>query len=59
MACQPHYHHTLVGHIDIFHVAAVLLQIHPYLVEGILHLLLHHCFLLICHIVRFFETVYI
>ena len=42
--------YSLGGHVDIFYVAAVLLQVGAYLGEGVFYLLFYDRFLLLSHI---------
>ena len=58
MALQSDHDHTFIGHIDIFHIASVLLKIGTNLLQGILNLLFHNCFFLVGHKDSLFESHY-
>ena len=47
MSLQVYHDNAFVGHVYIFHVAAVLLQIRTYLAQRILYFLLNDCFLFV------------
>ena len=50
MALQADHNHTFVGHIHVFDVAAVLLEIGADLFKCVLHFAFDGCFLFVGHI---------
>ena len=56
MAFEAHDDHTFGGHVDIFYVATVLLQVGAYLCQSVLHFLLDGGFLLVGHVLLGFEV---
>ena len=51
---QAHHNHAFIGHIDIFHVAAILLQVRAYLLQCVLDFTLYNDFFFVGHRLLFF-----
>lgn len=49
VALKAHHDDAFVGHVDIFDVAAVLLQVGAYLGQGVLYFFFDCCFLFVGH----------
>ena len=49
MALEADDYNALSGHVNIFHIATILLEVRAYLCQSVLHLLLYGRFFLIGH----------
>lgn len=49
MSLKANHYYTFVGHIYVFHIAAILLEIGSDLVEGVLYAFFNDGFLLVGH----------